>query len=393
MTPRPRPILPRPIRRILKGLAIALFCVTLWSGSLTLDSAAAAQSIDTLRQRQQQIHQQRQNLDNQRDRLQQQENSVRNQLDNIQDSIDTAVEEIDQNATLLEQANKRLSDLRKNLARSEQTYDQNRSATVARLQFLQRQQQGKGWALLLQSRSLNEFLDRRYQLRRVYAADRQVLAQLRQQADDLKRRRRQVERQKTAIALLMEQIQNQKSVFEAQAQAQKTTIQRLRRDRQAVEAAQARLERDSDSIAALIQQRLVVATTSTFRGTGIFTFPTDGPLTSSFGYRVHPILGYRRFHAGIDFGAPTGTPIRAADSGTIIYAGWYGGYGNTVIVDHGGGISTLYAHASALYVSEGQSVQRGQVIAAVGSTGFSTGPHLHFEVRRSGEPVDPLAFL
>ncbi len=361
---------------------------------MLLDSSStAAQSIDTLRQRQQQINQQRQNLDNQRDRLEQQENSVQNQLDNIQDSIDTAAEEIDQNETLLDQANKRLSDLRKNLARSEQIYDQSRSATVARLQFLQRQQQGKGWAVLLQSRNLNEFLDRRYQLRRVYAADRQVLAQLRQQADDLKRRRRQVDRQKTAIALLMEQLQTQKAVFETQAQVQKVTIQRLRRDRQAVEAAQARLERDSDSIAALIQQRLAIATTSAFRGTGIFTFPTDGPLTSGFGYRVHPILGYRRFHAGIDFGAPTGTPIRAADSGIILYAGWYGGYGNTVIVDHGGGISTLYAHASALYVTEGQAVQRGQVIAAVGSTGFSTGPHLHFEVRRSGEPVDPLAFL
>lgn len=366
----------------------------LWIAPFPFDSdSAAAQSIDTLRQRQQQINQQRQNLDNQRDRLQQQENSVQNQLDNIQDSIDTAAEEIDQNETLLGQANKRLSDLRKNLARSEQIYDQSRSATVARLQFLQRQQQSRGWAVLLQSRNLNEFLDRRSQLRRVYTADRQVLAQLRQQADDLKRRRRQVERQKTAIALLMEQLQTQKAVFETQAQVQKVTIQRLRRDRQAVEAAQSRLERDSDSIAALIQQRLAVATTSAFRGTGIFTFPTDGPLTSGFGYRVHPILGYRRFHAGIDFGAPTGTPIRAADSGTIIYAGWYGGYGNTVIVDHGGGISTLYAHASALYVSEGQSVQRGQVIAAVGSTGFSTGPHLHFEVRRSGEPVDPLAFL
>ncbi len=368
--------------------------MALWITPFPFDScSAAAQSIDTLRQRQQQINQQRQNLDNQRDRLQQQENSVQNQLDNIQDSIDTAAEEIDQNETLLGQANKRLSDLRKNLARSEQIYDQSRSATVARLQFLQRQQQNRGWAVLLQSRSLNEFLDRRFQLRRVYDADRQVLAKLRQQADDLKRRRRQVERQKTAIALLMEQLQTQKAVFETQAQVQKTTIQRLRRDRQAVEAAQARIERDSDSIAALIQQRLAVATTSAFRGTGIFTFPTDGPLTSGFGYRVHPILGYRRFHAGIDFGAPTGTPIRAADSGTIIYAGWYGGYGNTVIVDHGGSISTLYAHASALYVSEGQSVQRGQVIAAVGSTGFSTGPHLHFEVRRSGEPVDPLAFL
>ncbi len=108
---------------------------------------------------------------------------------------------------------------------------------------------------------------------------------------------------------------------------------------------------------------------------------------------MHPILGYERFHSGIDIGADYGTVIHAADSGTVIFAGWYGGYGNAIIIDHGGGITSLYGHTSELYVSEGQQVQRGQTIAAVGSTGFSTGPHLHFEVRANGEPVDPSAYL
>ena len=88
-----------------------------------------------------------------------------------------------------------------------------------------------------------------------------------------------------------------------------------------------------------------------------------------------------------------GTTIRAADSGRVIFAGWYGGYGRAVVIDHGGGITTLYGHASRLYVSEGQSVQQGQSIAAVGSTGLSTGPHLHFEVRRNGNPINPMGFL
>jgi murein DD-endopeptidase MepM/ murein hydrolase activator NlpD len=108
---------------------------------------------------------------------------------------------------------------------------------------------------------------------------------------------------------------------------------------------------------------------------------------------VHPILGYQRFHSGIDFGADYGTVINAADSGTVIFAGWYGGYGNAVIINHGGSITTLYGHTSELYVAEGQTVQRGQAIAAVGSTGLSTGPHLHFEVRQNGDPVDPAAYL
>jgi murein DD-endopeptidase MepM/ murein hydrolase activator NlpD len=97
-------------------------------------------------------------------------------------------------------------------------------------------------------------------------------------------------------------------------------------------------------------------------------------------------------HEGIDIGAPCGTPIRAAASGTIVYAGWMDGYGNIVIIDHGGGIGTAYGHQSAIYVGGG-SVSQGQTIGAVGSTGHSTGCHLHFEVRVNGTPVDPLGYL
>ncbi|MEI6332129.1 MAG: M23 family metallopeptidase, partial [Pseudanabaena sp. ELA645] len=117
------------------------------------------------------------------------------------------------------------------------------------------------------------------------------------------------------------------------------------------------------------------------------------PITSEFGWRTHPILGYERFHSNMDIGADHGELIYAADAGTVIFADWYGGYGNAVIVDHGNGLTTLYAHASEVYVQEGQGVNKGQPIAAVGSTGFSTGTHLHFEVRKDGEPIDPAQFL
>ncbi len=122
---------------------------------------------------------------------------------------------------------------------------------------------------------------------------------------------------------------------------------------------------------------------------GRFSKPVDGPQTSPFGYRFHPILKTRRLHTGIDFGAHSGSPIRAAADGIVVWAGYRGGYGNHVILDHGGGIMTLYGHASKLFVSSGARVKRGDRIAAVGSTGLSTAPHLHFEVRINGKPVDP----
>ena len=136
------------------------------------------------------------------------------------------------------------------------------------------------------------------------------------------------------------------------------------------------------------------AVTSTYSGGKLgWPCPASSRITSQYGYRI--LFGVRDFHTGIDIGAGTGSNIIAAESGTVILAayGWNGGYGNYIIINHGNGITTRYAHASALYVSAGQSVAKGQVIAAVGTTGNSTGPHLHFEVRINGAHQNPLNYL
>ena len=126
-------------------------------------------------------------------------------------------------------------------------------------------------------------------------------------------------------------------------------------------------------------------------GSGLLAAPVAGNITSWFGYRRHPILGYVRLHAGVDFGAPYGTPIFAVTDGAVIYAGWHGGHGNYVRLTHGGGTDTGYGHMSRIAVSVGQHVSRGQVIGYVGATGLATGPHLHYELFRNGQPVDPLS--
>jgi len=124
-----------------------------------------------------------------------------------------------------------------------------------------------------------------------------------------------------------------------------------------------------------------------------FAWPVRGPITSPFGMRVDPVTGRYQLHSGVDIGADYGVPITSSADGSVIYAGWYGGYGYAIIIDHGGGWSTLYAHCSAMYVSTNQPVRQGQVIGAVGATGWATGPHLHFEIRRNGVPLDPLSKL
>ena len=121
------------------------------------------------------------------------------------------------------------------------------------------------------------------------------------------------------------------------------------------------------------------------------TWPVAGRITSYFGYRYHPILHFTRFHAGLDFGASWGSPIVAAADGQVVGAGWTGGYGRQVRIAHGGGVLTSYSHMSSIVAEPGSFVHAGQLIGYVGSSGLSTGPHLHYEVRRGGQPVNPLS--
>lgn len=349
-------------------------------------------SVDELRQQQELLKQQQTNLQQEQDRLQQLESQASSRLSSLNDNILSTAERVSYNEEQLAIATAKLQTLQSELAIAEQEFQSQQFATIARLRFLQRQQGSQGWAVLLQSQNLNDFLDRRRQLKLVYSSDRQILFNLKETADDLARRRQNIERQKNDIALLTQELLLQKAEYEAQAQEQQTLVSRLKDDRQALEAAEAQLEKDSENIGALIQQRIAAAQVPV-RGTGQMVFPVNASITSNFGTRVHPILGYRRFHAGIDFGAASGSPIWAADAGVVIFAGWYGGYGRAVIINHGGGITTLYGHTSQVYVAEGQTVGQGQAIAAVGSTGLSTGPHLHFEVRQQGNPVNPMGYL
>ncbi|MCL1844763.1 MAG: peptidoglycan DD-metalloendopeptidase family protein [Defluviitaleaceae bacterium] len=159
---------------------------------------------------------------------------------------------------------------------------------------------------------------------------------------------------------------------------------------------QAQLRREEDQIArerAATAHSERLARLNNFDGQFMWPIPSHGRITSGFGTRFHPILRRYRHHSGIDVGAPTGTRLYAAADGYVRFAGWSGGYGNTVIIDHGNGYSTLYAHNSRNRVTTGQFVTRGQHIADVGSTGMSTGPHLHFEIRINNVAVNPANYL
>lgn len=399
-------------RYVIWGVAVA---IALWliswiiSGGFTHSQTVEAQSANS--QTLEQLRQQRDRLDqqlktqNETDRrYQKAENQGNKKLRDLSKTIQGTDAWITNTEYQLAQAEGRLDQLQADLAHNKQVYEQARMAVVGRLQFMQRQQGAQGWALLLQSSNLNDFLDRRYRLKQVYTADRAMLLDLDAHSAEILAQQEGVEQQKNDISLLRQQLMASREQYTEQLQQQSATMTRLRENRGALSAAIKQLDSDSDKVTELILQRVAAADAAeskiareealrAARNSGKMLMPSRGPITSQFGSRFHPVLGYSRFHAGTDFGAEQGSPIQAAETGVVIFAGWYGGYGNAVIVEHGDGLTTLYGHASRLNVREGQTVKKGDVIAAVGTTGLSTGPHLHFEVRRNGEPVDPMAFL
>ena len=176
------------------------------------------------------------------------------------------------------------------------------------------------------------------------------------------------------------------------AQERRDLLARVRSQRLAQEEAIRELEAESLKITDIIRRstgRVHVGPIPTLRD-GALLWPVEGRISSGYGWRIHPIFGTREFHTGIDIAVPWGTPIHAAAAGSVIFTGWMRGYGMLVILDHGNGLSTTYSHLSSYSVHIGQHVERGAVIASIGSTGWSTGPHLFFEVREDGQPVNPL---
>ncbi len=381
------------------GTRIVVGCLTLLlAAGLWVVAPSQAQTVHQLQQRQQQLQQQIQGNQRRLEELRHAEREARRRMGSLQQNIQQTESNLRDNQYRLQQAQKALEEAQKDLEDLENRLRRQQQGTAARLRYMQRQGAEQWWALLLSSRDLNEFFDRRHQLRLLIEADRQLIRELQATAIQVEQQRIALEAQRNEIALILQELAAQKNQLQQQAAAQEQLIKRLANERAAFEAAQRRLEADSKQLTLLIQQLIAQQARQQggkdlVRGTGRLILPVNGPITSLFGWRVHPIYGSRRFHTGIDFGAPTGTPVRAADRGTVIYAGWYGGYGYTVIINHGGGITTLYAHNSRITVGVGQTVQRGQTIAAVGSTGLSTGPHLHFEVRVNGQPVDPRRYL
>ena len=258
------------------------------------------------------------------------------------------------------------------------------------------------------SKDFSDFANRMEMLKRILQSDMDLINTIKAEREEIASKKAKLEEDRAKVLELEKVAQEKQNLINQKKAERQAVLERAMNDRDTAERAYNELMASSASITAMLQQRAAERAAAAaaaasqggggggatwVQGTGQLVAPVVAPITSNFGWRIHPIYGTRRLHAGTDFGVDEGTPVHAADGGVVVEAGWISGYGYTVIIDHGNGMSTLYAHNSDVAVSPGQTVSKGQVVSYSGNTGGSTGPHLHFEVRINGEPTDPMGYL
>jgi len=247
--------------------------------------------------------------------------------------------------------------------------------------------------VLLGAADFRDFVARSYVIGMIVSRDLRLYQQVAEERDRRDAVQTTLKQREADLTTQKQQWIVSRQETAALAAQRRQILAQIRVQRQTQEAAIRELEAESFRIADIIrrQQRGQNRGGRLSLAAGSIIWPASGPISSGFGWRIDPIFHRRALHTGIDIAASWGAPVEAAETGTVLYVGWMTGYGNVVVLDHGNGVSTVYAHLSSYAVRAGEPVRRGQVIARVGSTGWSTGPHLHFEVRQDGQPVDPLA--
>ncbi|MBO4861288.1 MAG: peptidoglycan DD-metalloendopeptidase family protein [Firmicutes bacterium] len=268
--------------------------------------------------------------------------------------------------------------------------DQN-EALMSRLRTMYKQGDASMVAVILGSSSMTELLTNVEMMKRITQSDADLIASLEKQYGEVTEKKDELVALKTELEEKQAELDSKKAALDKDMSTVASLKKQIEKNNAALEASIDAMNKEADALKADI---LKLQSSGEYSG-GVMGWPSRSSkrITDVFGMRLHPILGYYKMHTGIDIGAAKGTDILAAADGTIIRTASSDGYGNYVMIDHGGGVVTLYAHSSKILVRVGDKVKRGDVIALVGSTGRSTGPHIHFEVRINGNYKDPLQYV
>ena len=315
------------------------------------------------------------------------------EIEKIDRQIDGAKASIENLDNQVNELNSDISNKEEELKKSEEEMKRLEELLRTRLVALYKSGEVSYLEVLLDSESIMDFFARYQVVEQIMEYDKELLKSASVAKDKIEKAKLILESNRERIERAKEEKNLAKRNLDTYKGSRNLILRRLTYEEKELENVIDQELKESEELNDKIR-KLQEGSKRVYSG-GAFAWPIDGwsRISSNFGYRIHPILKKKKMHTGIDLAAEQGTNIVAASDGTVILANWNGGYGKTVIIDHGSRKSTLYAHASRILVSEGQEVTKGQEIAEVGSTGMSTGPHLHFEVRENGSTVDPLKYI
>lgn len=375
------------ILAILMVLVVALpFTVNLNEEKITIVSAESVQDkIDKAVKEKQEALEKIKEAEDERDDIIAQSEALELEIDLIQSEI-YAIED------LIAEADEQIAEKEEEIARLEEEIAKQDEKFKECLRAMDETSTVSYIDLLLSSGSISELLINLESINEMTNHDMAII-------DEMTRLKTEVEDAKAQIEVYRAEQEEARSIalekqgqLEVKLAAKQALAEELEKDIEKYKEVYEEARRQEEQLKASLTYS---SSGSEYMGTGEFCWPAPSytRISSPYGWRFHPIYKTNKFHSGVDLAAPGGSNILAADDGKVISAGWNGGYGNCVVVDHGGGISTLYAHASRLCVSKGDVVTRGSVIAKVGTTGNSTGNHLHFEVLINGKTTDPMPYI
>ena len=371
------------------ALAALLAAVPLYSALGWADSAAdkraelndVKQQMEQMQARKEEARQKAENASAQLDEIVSSLNALQAQANELQQKNDALQSKINENQAQLEKKQREVEERMKIYRK--------------RLRDIYINGQINYLDVLLGAKDFSDFSSRMYLLQKIISSDLAMLEQMKRDAEEINARKEQLAAEMKEIKATQTELETKKARVSKLREQRAQVLYKAQEEESASQAEYDRLLAISENITAMLRnmESSRGGASAGRGGTGRFMWPCNGTITSYYGWRTHPIFGTTKYHSGMDIAVDYGTPIQAADSGTVVYSGWLGGYGNCVMIDHGGGLVTLYGHNDSLTVGEGQYVDKGTVIAYAGSTGYSTGPHCHFEVRLHGELTEPLNYL
>lgn len=308
-------------------------------------------------------------------------------IDTLNEKLSQVEEKITSANEKIEKINEDSIQLEDEIEKLEKDISANEEALGERLKIINNNYTLGYLKVILSSDSISGFLNNIFIVQEVVQQDKDMLQQLEVDKKEIQIKKEKLDKNKEEVKVIKEELEKNKESLDS--------------DKSELKSLKDELEKEEDELEVKLQQLAAQNSASSNGGTGSSSVISNGSwpvpgysrVSSPFGYRIHPVLGYSKLHTGIDIPAPTGTPTVAVESGTVIFSGTQGSYGKTVMIRHDNGNVSLYAHNSELLVSVGQTVQKGQSVTKVGSTGRSTGPHLHFEIRVNGVAQNPLNYL